>query len=77
MRRDNDEPSKTFALFEPSTNMKGRGRPRDTYRAQIADLASPRIEMYDHEIEVMTINRKIYFLFLLDVFFFFNFSSSY
>ena len=55
MRRDNDEPSKTFALFELSTNKKGRGRPHDTYRAQIADLVSPGVEVYDHEIEVMAI----------------------
>ena len=59
MRRDNDEPSKTFALFESSIKKKGRGRSRDTYRAQIADLVSPGIEVYDHEIEVMAINRKI------------------
>ena len=59
MRRDNDEPSKTFALFETSTNKNGGGCPRDTYRAQIADLVSPGMETYDHEIEVMAIKRII------------------
>ena len=58
LRQDNDEPSKQLCpLWTVNNKKKGRGRPRGTYRAQIADLFSPGVEAFYHEIDVMAINR--------------------